>query len=64
MGPCRSRLCPHEHSIKPGWTPEREAALIFGLQDTFSVPAALMDGESTKSRLAELKEKAASLTEK
>jgi len=46
------------HPIKPGWTAEREAGLVFGLSDTFIVPVGLTDGAFTQSRLAELKEKA------
>lgn len=49
------------HPIKPGWTAEREAALVFGLTDTFMTPAAMSDSEHTKKRLEELREKAASL---
>jgi hypothetical protein len=51
------------HAIKPGWTAEREAALVFGLTDTFMTPAALSDSEHTKKRLEELREKAASLAQ-
>ncbi len=47
------------HYIKSGWTAEREAALIFGLREVFSIPAALSDSDYTKRRLKELKEKAA-----
>lgn len=46
------------HPIKPGWTAEREAGLIFGLTDTFMTPVGLSSDEFTKRRLAELEAKA------
>lgn len=49
------------HPIKPGWTAEREAALVFGLTDTFMTPVAMTDSEHTTKRLQELREKAATL---
>lgn len=52
-----------EHFIKPGWTAEREAGLVFGLTDTFMVPVALIDGESTNKRLAELGDKASAMAD-
>lgn len=48
----------YRHPIKPGWTAEREAGLIFGLTEVFSTPVALHDSEFTKKRLEELREKA------
>ncbi|MGQ0558376.1 MAG: hypothetical protein ACT4OE_02140, partial [Sphingosinicella sp.] len=51
------------HAIKPGWTAENEAALVFGLSDTFSVPAELSDSEFTKKRVEELREKAARMSD-
>jgi hypothetical protein len=51
------------HPIKPGWSNEREASLIFGLREVFSVPAELSDSDFTKKRLAELREKAAKWTD-
>lgn len=54
---------PVQHPIKPGWTAEREAGLIFGLREVFSVPAALSDSDYTKQRVEELRERAANWIE-
>lgn len=47
------------HPIKPGWTAENEARLVFGLTETFSVPIELADSDYTKSRVEELKARTA-----
>lgn len=50
-----------KHPIKPGWSAEDEARLVFGLIESFSVPIELANSDHTKRRIEELQRLAAAL---
>jgi hypothetical protein len=49
------------HYVAPGRDPKSEVRITFGLTNVFSVPQALVDQESTKKRVEELRKKAAEM---
>ena len=49
------------HCVAPGRDPKSEVRITFGLTNVFSVPQALVDQESTKRRVEELRKRAAEM---
>jgi hypothetical protein len=49
------------HHLARGRDPKSEVRIAFGLTNAFSVPQALVDQESTKRRVEELRKRAAEM---
>jgi hypothetical protein len=54
---------PRTHHVAHARDPKSEARIAFGLTNVFSVPQALVDQESTKRRVEELRKRAAEMKE-